>query len=81
MDSMKTIKDQVIFREGDTQIDHVYFILEGEFAMLKKFNIHDETHMRIVEKTGLIIDISPNKHSSYKQKLVKDQQLRIMTRN
>lgn len=37
--------------------------------------------MKIVEKTGLIIDISPNKHSAYKQKLVKDQQLRIVNRN
>lgn len=37
--------------------------------------------MKIVERTGLIIDISPNKHSAYKQKLVKDQQLRIVSKN
>jgi len=36
--------------------------------------------MNIVEKTGTIIDISPNKHSSLSHNLVKDIELRKIGR-
>lgn len=75
-DSKDYQREQFVYKEGDIVKNYIYIVWEGEFTISKKINITASRNMTIVEKTGHVIDISPNKHSSLSHNLTKSFELR-----
>lgn len=76
LDLVPFIKDQFVYKEGDTNLSKVYIIYEGEFKVTKKFKVAQESPENHSLTDCSVLQTS--KRSVFKQPLFKQFCLRYL---